>query len=62
MQFAWKDNSLCLFQSTIHTGFEPDIIRVRKRPSETSTKAKTARAPFGDDPVKDLPVPPFIVE
>lgn len=62
MQFAWKDNSLCLFQSTIHTGFESDIIRARKRPSETSTKAKTARVPFGDDPVKDLPVPSFIDE
>ena len=46
MQFAWKDNSLCLFQSTIHTGFEPEVVRARKRPSKTSTKAKTAQASF----------------
>lgn len=62
MQFAWKDNSLCLFQSTNHTGFEPEVVRARKRPSETSTKAKTAQAPFGNDAVKDLPVPSFIDE
>ena len=59
MQFAWKDNAMCLFQSTIHTG-EGSIIRKRKRPSKTSSKAKSARIPFGDEPQKNLPIPTFV--
>lgn len=55
---AWKDNALCLFQSTIHDG-ETKITRNRKRPSETSASAKTARKPFGDQPRKNLDIPDF---
>jgi hypothetical protein len=34
------------------------VIRKRKRPKETSSKAKTARAPFSDDElVKELSIP-----
>lgn len=57
---CWKDNSLCLFQSTVHTGDEVQVVRPRKRPSKISSKAKTARQPFGSSVVKNLPIPRFV--
>jgi hypothetical protein len=33
------------------------ILRLRKRPKETSSKAKTARVPFGKDAMKELSIP-----
>jgi len=33
------------------------VERQRKRPSETSSSAKTARQPFGDDPTAILKIP-----
>jgi hypothetical protein len=36
------------------------IIRNRKRPSSTSTSAKTACRAFGSEPRKDLPIPKFV--
>jgi len=33
------------------------VNRLRKRPKETSSKAKTARKPFGKDPIKVLSIP-----
>jgi Transposase IS4 len=55
---AWKDNALVLFMTTIKGGL--DIIEsLRKRPSETSTSAKTARVPFGDQPTAVLEIPAF---
>jgi hypothetical protein len=33
------------------------VIRLRKRPKETSSKAKTARVPFGKDSIKELSIP-----
>lgn len=33
------------------------MIRSRKRPSKTSSKAKTAKKPFGDSPAKGLTIP-----
>ncbi len=62
MQFVWKDNSLCLFQSTVHTRDEVQVIRPRKRPSKASSKAKTARQPFCNSVVKDLLIPWFVDE
>jgi len=61
-QHAWKDNALVLFLSTTHPIPGPDqlIIRNRKRPSKTSTSAKTARKPFGSEPTKNLPIPKFV--
>jgi hypothetical protein len=56
---AWKDNALVLFQSTISDG-QSTIVRERKRPSETSSSAKTARVPFGDSPTKELSIPRFV--
>ena len=57
MEMLWKDNDFVLFQSTVHTGDEEPVTQNRKRPSKTSSKAKTARAPFGDQPRKDLDIP-----
>jgi hypothetical protein len=60
-QLAWKDNALVLFLSTTHeTGLDQIVIRHRKRPTTTSTSAKTARKPFGSEPEKDLPIPKFV--
>jgi hypothetical protein len=33
------------------------VERLRKRPKETSSKAKTARKPFGKEPIKVLSIP-----
>ena len=33
------------------------VVTKRRRPNETTTCAKTARIPFGNLPVKDLPHP-----
>jgi hypothetical protein len=33
------------------------VLRLRKRPKETSSKAKTARAPFGNNATKELWIP-----
>jgi hypothetical protein len=56
---AWKDNCLVLFQSTVNTSKET-IMRNRKRPSETPTSHKTAKAVFDSKPSKDLDIPVFV--
>ena len=33
------------------------VLRPRKRPKETSSKAKTAREPFSDNAIKELWIP-----
>ncbi len=33
------------------------VIRLRRRPKETSYKAKTLQVPFGEDLVKELSIP-----
>jgi hypothetical protein len=33
------------------------IIRLRRRPKEISSKAKTSRIPFGEDAIKELSIP-----
>jgi hypothetical protein len=33
------------------------VVRLRKRPKETSSKARTAREPFGNEAVKELKIP-----
>jgi hypothetical protein len=42
--------------SSVLSGDEK-VVRLRKRPKETSSKAKTAREPFGDEAVKELEIP-----
>lgn len=55
-QVGWKDNAFVLAQSTVYDGHIM-VDRLRKRPRETSSKAKAARQPFGDDHEKILPIP-----
>ena len=33
------------------------VVQLRKRPKETSSKAKTSRVPFREDPIKELSIP-----
>jgi hypothetical protein len=58
MSFAWKDNALCLFISNCNDR-EKEYWTIRKRPSETSSAVKTARAFFRDKPTKEVKVPEF---
>ena len=55
-QLMWKDNNCCLFMSNIEDGTET-VITERHRPNLNMKHAKTARVPFGNEPVKDLPRP-----
>ena len=55
-QVGWKDNTFALTMSTVHDRISK-VTRVRKRPKKTSSKAKTARVPFGDQPTKELEIP-----
>jgi hypothetical protein len=59
---AWQDNNVVTALSTVHTVHKPTdwICRLRKRPAKTSTSARTAREPFGDQPTKELPIPRII--
>ncbi|KAH9206143.1 hypothetical protein DL95DRAFT_316107, partial [Leptodontidium sp. 2 PMI_412] len=43
---AWKDNTLVLSMSTASDALAR-VKRLRKRPLETSSAAKTSRVPFG---------------
>jgi hypothetical protein len=56
LQIGWKDNAFCLAMSTVFDGKE-EVIRNRRRPKATSSKAKTARVPFGSKSRKDMPIP-----
>ena len=38
----------------------PMIHRLRKRPKKTASNARITREPFGDNPIKMLPIPTFI--
>ena len=55
-QIGWKDNAFVLMISTTMDRKET-VLREQKRPKKTSSKAKTARVPFGDLPRKELPIP-----
>ena len=55
-QCGWKDNAFVLAMSTVFDG-ESTVNRLRRRPKKTSSMAKTARVPFGDQPTKVLPIP-----
>ena len=55
-QIGWKDNAFVLMMSTTIDG-EETVLRERKRPKKTLSKAKTARVPFGNLPKKELLIP-----
>ena len=59
MQFAWKDQNVVLFMSTISNG-EEKVRRLRRRPAKTATNARTSRAIFGEMTTKELNIPAFI--
>jgi hypothetical protein len=53
---GWKDQAFVLMMSSVLSGDER-VVRLRKRPKETSSKAKTSRVPFGEEAVKELSIP-----
>jgi hypothetical protein len=53
---GWKDQAFVLMMSSFMSGDER-VLRLRKRPKETSSKAKTARVPFGSQATKVLSIP-----
>jgi hypothetical protein len=55
-QVGFKDNAFALAMSTFWDG-DSKVLSLRKRPRETSSKAKTARKPFGKDTTKWLLIP-----
>ena len=55
---AWKDNALVLSMST-HSDALRQVEVLRKRPSETSSSAKTARVPFGTHTRAWLVIPKY---
>ena len=56
---GWKDQAFVLIISSVLLG-DKKVIRLRKRPKETSSKAKTTREPFGSEAVKELKIPAII--
>ena len=59
MQYAWKDQNVVLFMSTVSNGLEM-VRRLRRRPGKTATNARTSRAVFGEMTTKQLDIPRFI--
>ena len=59
---AWQDNNIVLALSNVHTVHTAKdwVTRVRKRPSKTSTNAQIVRDVFGNNALKELPIPSFI--
>jgi hypothetical protein len=53
---GWKDQAFVLIISSVLSGDEM-VVRLRRRPKETSSKAKTSRVPFGEDAIKELSIP-----
>jgi hypothetical protein len=54
-QIGWKDNAFALIMSTVFNG-NTLVSRLKKRPKESSSKAKTAQKLFGDQPTKELEI------
>ena len=58
-QFAWKNQQVVLFMSTIH--IDRKIVKtLRRRSAKTFINARTSRASFGDLAIKKLPISDFI--
>jgi Transposase IS4 len=55
--FLWQDNNAVLGLTTAHPFKNDTILRLRKRPSPTSTNARIVRPVFGDLPAKWLRIP-----
>jgi hypothetical protein len=50
---GWKDQAFVLMMCSVLSSDER-VVRLRKRPKETSSKAKTSRVPFGEEAIKEL--------
>ena len=60
IQFAWKDQNVVLFMSTIYSGDE-EIVRTRRKPGKAATNAVTSRRVFEpNEHTKQLAIPLFI--
>ena len=59
MEYAWKDQNVVLFMSTVSDPRD-NITRLRRRPAKTATNARTSRAVFGEESLKVLDIPAFI--
>ena len=59
ISFAWKDQNVVLFMSTVSNGTK-NVIRPRRRSAITSINARTSRAVFGEETVKELVISEFI--
>lgn len=59
LEFAWKDQNVVLFMTTVSNGKEV-VIRSRRRPPKTATNAATSHVVFGDKTIKELAIPEFI--
>ena len=59
MEFAWKDQNVVLFMSTVSKP-QDTVTRLRRRPAKTVTNARTSRAIFGEMTTKELDIPRFI--
>ncbi|EEA22678.1 hypothetical protein PMAA_092980 [Talaromyces marneffei ATCC 18224] len=59
---AWQDNNIVLALTTIHTVDQTDdyIERTRRRPQKTSTNGPLVHKEFGEQAVKNMPIPRFI--
>jgi hypothetical protein len=52
---GWKDQAIVLMMASVLSGDE-QVTRLRRRPKETSSKAKTTRVPFGKASEKELEI------
>ena len=59
MEFAWKDQNVVLFMSTVSNG-RKTVKRLRRRLAKTAINARTSRAMFGEMTTKELDIPEFI--
>ena len=59
MEFAWKDQNVVLFISTISNPRDT-VTRLRRRSAKTATNARTSRTIFGEMSTKQLNIPAFI--
>ena len=58
-KFAWKDQNVVLFMSTVSNP-RKTVTRLRRRPAKTATNARTSRAIFKEISTKQLNIPAFI--
>jgi hypothetical protein len=58
--FLWQDNNAVLGITTAYTVKNNTVLRLRNRPSPTSTNARIVRPVFGEETSKRLAIPRVI--